>query len=258
MSEIVTTAAESQFALAQREAKALAASALIPAAYQNNIPNVLIAMDVSKRIGASPLMVMQNLYIVHGRPAWSATFLIATVNACGKFSALRYETRGDDPFEPDYRVRAVALDKATGEACEGPWVGWRMVKAEGWDGKKGSKWGTMPDLMFRYRAAAFWTRLFAPEVSMGIYTADEVEDMGSAPQTFRRERVSADTGSALSKLLEGASASPVEALPVAAEPEPQSDTVDAVVVEPAAAQEPAHGDDAPDYTQDGFDFHGGA
>jgi hypothetical protein len=33
--------------------------------------------------------------------------------------------------------------------------------------------------MLRYRSAAFWTRVYAPELSMGMHTADEVEDMGS-------------------------------------------------------------------------------
>mgnify|MGYP001558275757 FL=1 len=51
-----------------------------------------------------------------------------------------------------------------------------MVKAEGWHSKQGAKWASMPGQMFRYRAATFWARVFAPEVSMGIYTADEIED----------------------------------------------------------------------------------
>ena len=44
------------------------------------VANCVIAFDVATRIGASPLMVMQNLYIVYGRPSWSSKFLIATIN----------------------------------------------------------------------------------------------------------------------------------------------------------------------------------
>ena len=118
-----------------------------------------------------------------GRPSWSSSFLIATVNACGRFTPLRFETQGDDPKDDAYRVRAYADDKATGERCNGPWITWEMVKAEGWYSKNGSKWKTLPELMFMYRAAGFWSRVYAPEVSMGIHTADESEDMAPA-RTF--------------------------------------------------------------------------
>lgn len=177
---------ESAFALAQRKALALSQSSLVPEAYRgkDKLSNVLIALEIADRIGASPLQVMQSLYIVQGKPSWSSQFLIATVNACGRFTPMRFEVRGEDPSKDDYRVRAFAEDKASKEKCIGPWITWAMVKAEGWSKKNGSKWMTMPELMFLYRAAGFWTRVYAPEVSMGILTREEVEDVygGPAPQ----------------------------------------------------------------------------
>ena len=177
----VTSEAEGAFALAQRKAKAYASSTLVPEAYRGpeNVGNVLIAMEIAQRIGANELMTMQSLYIVHGRPSWSSSFLIATVNACGRFTPMRFETSGDDPKADSYRVRAYADDKATGERCNGPWITWEMVKAEGWLTKNGSKWKTMPELMFMYRSAGFWTRVYAPEVSMGIHTAEENDDLAA-------------------------------------------------------------------------------
>jgi len=76
----------SSFDHAQRVAAALSKSDLVPKEYKGNIPNTLIALDVAYRIKASPLMVMQHLYIVHGKPSWSSTFLIAAINNCGRFS----------------------------------------------------------------------------------------------------------------------------------------------------------------------------
>jgi hypothetical protein len=52
-----------------------------------------------------------------------------------------------------------------------------MAKAEGWLDKAGSKWKTMPELMLKYRAAAFFGRLYAPEVLMGMQTSEEVIDI---------------------------------------------------------------------------------
>lgn len=170
------TPEEANYALQQRKAMAYSKSSLVPQAYQNSVPNVLIAMEIAARIGASDLMVMQNLYIVHGRPSWSATFLIATVNACGRFESMQFEIVGDDPFADSYRVRAYAKHKTSGEICKGAWITWAMVKGEGWNSKNGSKWKTMPEQMFMYRAATFWARAYAPEVAMGINTSDEVDD----------------------------------------------------------------------------------
>lgn len=164
------------FELLQRTAKAFASSDLVPQQYRGNIANCMIAMDMAKRIGANPLMVMQNLYIVHGTPSWSSKFLIATINASGRFSSLRYEWRGK-PGEDDYGCRAWAVERETGERLDGIWVTWKMVNAEGWASKNGSKWKTMPDQMFVYRSAAFWQRAYAPELAMGLSTVEEMQDV---------------------------------------------------------------------------------
>lgn len=163
------------FELIQRVSKAFAQSDLVPKQYQGNIANCMIAMDMAQRIGANPLMVMQNLYIVHGTPGWSSKFLIATINACGRYSSLRYEWKGE-PGKPDYGCRAWAVERETRERLDGIWVTWEMVKAEGWDSKNGSKWKTMPDQMFVYRSAAFWQRAYAPELGMGLQTAEDLQD----------------------------------------------------------------------------------
>lgn len=163
------------FELIQRVSKAFASSDLVPKQYQGNLANCMIAMDMAQRIGANPLMVMQNLYIVHGTPGWSSKFLIATINACGRYSSLRYEWKGT-PGKPDYGCRAWAIEKETGERLDGIWVTWEMVRAEGWEAKNGSKWKTMPDQMFVYRSAAFWQRAYAPELGMGLTTQEEIVD----------------------------------------------------------------------------------
>ena len=182
----------SNFETAQREAKALASSDLVPTAYKGNVANTLLAMEVAQRVGASPLAVMQNLHIVQGRPSWCASFLIACVNSCGRFTPMRFEARGgDDASAKTYAVRAVSTDKESGKDCTGAWVTWAMVEAEGWSKKTGSKWLTMPEQMFMYRAAAFWSRVFAPEISLGMHTSDEVED-------FKRERRAPSTTIVLS------------------------------------------------------------
>lgn len=162
------------FELCQRMAKVFATSSLVPTQYQNNMSNCIIAMEMASRIGASPLQVMQNLYIVHGNPGFSAKFLIACINASGKFTPLRYEFKGKENTDA-WSCRAYAVDKQ-GEVLHGAWVSIDMAKKEGWYGKSGSKWQTMPELMLQYRAAAFFQRTYAPEISLGMQSAEELAD----------------------------------------------------------------------------------
>jgi hypothetical protein len=167
------------FELAQRAAKLLAASSLVPQQFQGNIANCTIALEMAQRIGASPLMVMQHLYIVHGRPAWSATFMIAAFNQCGRFSSIRYEWVGTEGKD-DWGCRAWAIEKATGEKITGPLITIGLAKNEGWYAKQGSKWKTIPQLMLMYRAAAWLVRTHAPEISMGLQTTEELQDIYDA------------------------------------------------------------------------------
>lgn len=164
------------FEHSQRVAKMMTTSSLVPKEYQNNIPNIMIALEMANRIGASPLMVMQNLNIIQGRPSWSSQFIISALNSCKRFSPLRFKMDGEGD---EYGCTAWAKD-STGEILEGPKVTWKMATAEGWTTKGGSKWKTMPELMFRYRAAAFFGRLYAPDVLMGMGTSDEAEDINNA------------------------------------------------------------------------------
>ncbi|MBM2884058.1 hypothetical protein JFK97_06610 [Chromobacterium phragmitis] len=163
------------FELLQRVAKAFASSTLVPQAYQGNVANCMIALNLAERLRADALMVMQNLYIVHGNPGWSSKFLIASVNTCGRYESLRYEWKGDKGTD-DYGCRAWTVEKSTGEKLFGVWIDWKMVKAEGWNKKNGSKWLTMEDQMFVYRSAAFWQRAYAPEISMGLPSSEELGD----------------------------------------------------------------------------------
>lgn len=165
----------SGFELMQRVGKAYATSSLVPKEFAGNLPNCVIALNMAYRLGADPLMVMQNLYVVHGRPGWSSQFLIATFNQNGAFSKLRYEFFGDKGSDAE-GCRAYAIEKETGERLTGADITIGLSKKEGWYGKQGSKWQTMPQQMLMYRAAAWFIRAYAPEIAMGLKTSEELSD----------------------------------------------------------------------------------
>ena len=165
-----------QFEDAQRIAKALAQSTLIPPQFQGQqgFANCLVALNIARRMAMDPLMVMQNLNIIHGRPSWSSQFIIGLINGCGRFNPLRYELTGKGET---LACTCVATEIATGQELRGPEVSMAMAKREGWATKAGSKWQSMPELMIRYRAAAFWGRLYIPDLLVGIQTQEEVLDI---------------------------------------------------------------------------------
>lgn len=173
----------SSFELAQRMAKALSSSELIPKSYQNNIPNTMIALELSNRTGVSPIMVMQNLYVVQGRPSWSSSFIIAVINSYKKFKMpLNFRMSG----EGDTRTCVAFTTGIDGQIYESPEINLQMAAAEGWLSKAGSKWKTMPELMLRYRAAAFFGRLYCPELLMGMQSEDELIDI-QKPEKIDKE-----------------------------------------------------------------------
>lgn len=164
------------FEHAQRVAKMLSVSSLIPEQYRGKIENVMIAMEMANRMGISPLMVMQNLYVVKGNPGWSGPFVIATINSSKRYrDDLKFEVSGE---KDDYGYTAYTFDH-DGKRIDGTKVDWKMVKGEGWLDKGGSKWKTMPEQMFRYRAAAFFGRVYTPDLLMGMQTVDEIIDVAN-------------------------------------------------------------------------------
>jgi hypothetical protein len=162
------------FEHAQRVAKMLSSSSLIPKDYQGNIQNTMIALELAFRLGVSPLLVMQNLYIIQGKPSWSSTFIIAAINSCGKFSPLMFDLSGEGMQRG---CVAHCKDLGTDTRVESPRITMQMATDEGWVSKPGSKWKTMPELMIRYRAAAFFGRLYCPEIMMGMQTVEENKDV---------------------------------------------------------------------------------
>lgn len=168
---------------AQRMAKVFVNSALVPQQFRGDLGSCLIALNMANRMNADPLQVMQSLYVVHGKPSFSASYLIACFNRCGRFSAIRYTYEGERG-QDDWGCTASTTELSTGEIINGVTVTMAMAKAEGWVNKNGSKWKTMPELMLRYRAATFLIRSVAPEIALGFQTTEEVRDViDITPQT---------------------------------------------------------------------------
>ena len=143
---------------------------------QEAIGSCSIALDMAIRMAANPLMVMQNLYVVHGRPAWSAKFLLATLLKSGRYNGIHYDFSGTENTD-EWGCALVAIEVATGMEVRGPRITIALAKAEGWFGKSGSKWRTMPEMMLRYRAVSWFVQTYCPDIAMGLPEAEEARDI---------------------------------------------------------------------------------
>lgn len=202
-----------QFDTMQRVCKLFANSELVPDMYkvseknpiEKAMANCMIAIETAQRIGASPLMVMQNMVLIYGKPSWSSKFLVATANTCGRFDPLQYRftekgmlgmvdytdyvwdnasrskravtKQFDGKKMMDVECVAFTTAKGSDKLLESSPISIRLAIQEGWFTKNGSKWQTMTKQMLMYRAASFWTSVYAPELSMGMRTVEETQDI---------------------------------------------------------------------------------
>ena len=178
-----------RFEDAQRVAALLASSSLVPAHFQKQVANCVIALNLADRLRVDPFMMMQNMYVVHGRPGIEGKLAIALIEGTGRFSPLKFKFEGQGKTDKGVpradSCVAYATELKTGEIIEGPPVTWAMAVTEGWTKDKGqgqvSKWQTLPDLMFRYRSAMFFARVNCPGALLGLRSTDELEDIGAIP-----------------------------------------------------------------------------
>lgn len=169
-----------------RVANMFASSQLVPDHYRKKPADCFIALQMAMRMRCEPVAFMQGTYVVHGKPGMEAKLAIALINSRGPFEGpvqWKLEGSGDNR-----KCTAYAKHKLTGQVCQAV-VSMDMAKKEGWVGKTGSKWKTMPDIMLQYRSATFLGRLHCPEVLYGMQTVEEIKDVG---KTFVESQVIAE------------------------------------------------------------------
>ena len=176
----------------QRVAKALITSQMVPERFRN-VGDVLISLNMSRRMEQvtgnyiDPLMMMQNIYIIKGKPAFETRLAIGFFNALKTWERINWQVkwRNEDKWQTldektagNYQfARAFAKHLKDDKTYYGEEVSVRMAQSAGWWGKSGSLWPVMTGMMLRYRSAMFFIRQFEPGVLLGLYTREEILDM---------------------------------------------------------------------------------
>ena len=161
-----------------RAADMLSKTSIIPQSYQGKPQDCFVAIEMANRMGVSPMVVMQNMYVVKGKPSWAGQACTMLINSCGKFKDVKHIYTGEKG-KPNRGCYVTATRISDGSQVDGVEVTMQMAQAEGWTSN--SKWRNMPELMLAYRASAFFARVYCPEAMMGVQTAEEVYDADSTP-----------------------------------------------------------------------------
>lgn len=159
-------------------AKMLSESTIVPVSYQHRPENCYIALEIANRMNTPVIAIMQNLYVVQGKPVFSGSACASMVQNNPKLCDVELVYVGKEGTD-DWGAYVTAKNKRTGKVIKGSTVTIGTAKAEGWYNKNGSKWKTMPEMMLGYRAFAWFARLHCPDVLMGFQTVEEAEDISS-------------------------------------------------------------------------------
>lgn len=203
-----------------RYSQALADASLLPDAYRRQPANVLLALESGAALNVAPMVAIQEIHVIKGKPSPSAQLMAALVRRAGH----RLRITGD----ATHAVCEIVRHDDPEFTFRSEWTMQRAAAA----GLTTDMWKKYPANMLKARAISECCRDACPDVVVGFgYTPEELGDPTDAAGAVVVERADteADTGSASQaespSELGGAGSIPADS------PDPVSDIEDAVVVD---------------------------
>lgn len=167
------------FSAMWRLAEAMAKAKTMPTHLQNSPGDCLRVVELAHRCNQSPFALADHCFLTGGKLAMDGQAMMALINASPKVMgnlAYRYSGAGKER-------KVTVIGRLAGETEV------REVEvslAQGLADSKGARarWENDGDQMLAYYGARKWARRHAPEVTMGLYTPDELDagvDGGGTP-----------------------------------------------------------------------------
>lgn len=203
----------------------------VPVHFRNNPADCMAVTMQAVQWGMLPLSVMQKTHVINGVMGYEAQLVSAVINSSGLITErFRFEWFG--PWENivgkftvkqgdkgEYRVPGWKLADETG--C-GVRV-WATIAGESEARvldlllaqartRNSGLWADDPKQQLAYLAQKKWARLHAPDVIMGVYTPDELEEIPRAEvelNPVQQEKPAASAAAALSAAKKTKPAAPV-------------------------------------------------
>lgn len=194
-------ALERMLAVAEVMAKGIST---IPGHLQKNPSDCLAIIMQSMQWKMNPYAVAQKTYVVHGVLGYEAQLINAVINSIAPVeSRINYKWYGD-------WARIIGnFEIKRGDKGEYRVPGWKMADEEGLGvtvfatikgeneprelnlllaqarTRNSSLWADDPKQQLSYLATKKWSRLHTPDVILGVYTSDEIEEFGQPAPTVQ-------------------------------------------------------------------------
>ena len=169
------TTSESELSAQISYAKALSQSDLLPREFRGKPANVLVAIGYGQALGLSPMIALNGIAVIGGKPSLSAQLQSALVRRAGH----KLHVKGDDT------TATATLTRSDDPETEHTST-WTMDRAKRAGLAQGGAWKTYPESMLAARAITEVIRNAASDVLLGIaYTPEELghDDDISIPVT---------------------------------------------------------------------------
>lgn len=152
-----------------RMAEALANSALsIPKELKGNIGDCLAIVTQAMIWSLNPFAVAQKAHVINGKLGYEAQLVNAVVMQSGAIvGSFHYEHQGDS-------CRVGAVLRGGSEVTWGEWLSAATVTT-----KNSPLWKTNPKQQMGYLQVKNWARAYCPGALLGIYSTDELEQVGA-------------------------------------------------------------------------------
>ena len=152
--------------------KTVAASALIPKAFQNRPADAFVATEYGRALGLEPIVALSEINVISGTPSLSASMMAALTRQAGH----KLRVTGDDTSATCTIIRADDPDHEHTATWDQD-----KAKAAGLWGK--GHWAKDPGTMLRWRAISECVRFACSEVLGGLrYTPEEVAEFSRPTQ----------------------------------------------------------------------------
>ncbi len=157
-----------------RYAEALSGAQLLPDSYRGKPANLLLALEYGSALNIAPMVAVQEIHIIKGKPTLSALLQSALVRRAGHtlrvtgdhLSATCQIIRADDP---DFVFETT----------------WTLERAKAAGLLTNDSWRKYPDNMLKARAISECARNACPDVIAGFgYTAEELGDDTAEGSSF--------------------------------------------------------------------------
>jgi len=154
----------------------LAGSGLMPDGL-NSKEKVFVALQMGHELGLSPMVAVNNIAVIKGKPALSASIMDAIVRSHPCYAGMDIESTDDHATVTIRRQAGENIETYTSTFGEKEATAAGLIPA---DAK--SPWTKYKPRMYKHRAMAFAARDAFPDALAGMYTKEEMSEIKHQPR----------------------------------------------------------------------------